>query len=324
MQFPYFLTCKETDFAALQAWTFKHVPDSDRAAPGPTASDQELVEPLPSLFTLRPLMSPVKDQLRLGTCVPFSITACLEFVIKNGYGASQPDPRIDLSEGHAAHVIETLWEDCLDNGMSIGQGFNCMCYNGIVRSRDWKYNDQILCHPNPPNLTTKTRYRSTLVGLEHLNRTADQVRTVLADYVATGMFASAPGPGTADLIRETVGRRKSPCIISIPVFFKKDGFAAGWETGHITMPTPAQAQEWLTLTSSGPWRSPVPASGWHAVPICGYDDRQQRFLFKNSWGSWGDRGYGTLPYEYADAFAREIWGIAGGYRTQVGPSPGGI
>lgn len=39
--------------------------------------------------------------------------------------------------------------------------------------------------------------------------------------------------------------------------------------------------------------------GGHAVLAAGYDDAEQRFLVRNSWGSsWGQKGYFTLPYTY--------------------------
>ncbi len=43
-----------------------------------------------------------------------------------------------------------------------------------------------------------------------------------------------------------------------------------------------------------------PRRGGHAILIIGYDDPQERFLIRNSWGKhWGDGGFGTLPYAYA-------------------------
>lgn len=39
--------------------------------------------------------------------------------------------------------------------------------------------------------------------------------------------------------------------------------------------------------------------GLHAMLIVGYNDRQSIFIVRNSWGtSWGDRGYGYVPYDY--------------------------
>jgi C1A family cysteine protease len=40
--------------------------------------------------------------------------------------------------------------------------------------------------------------------------------------------------------------------------------------------------------------------GGHAVLAVGYDDASKRLLVRNSWGaSWGQKGYFTMPYEYA-------------------------
>lgn len=39
--------------------------------------------------------------------------------------------------------------------------------------------------------------------------------------------------------------------------------------------------------------------GLHAMLIVGYNDRQEVFIVRNSWGtSWGDKGYGYVPYDY--------------------------
>ena len=39
--------------------------------------------------------------------------------------------------------------------------------------------------------------------------------------------------------------------------------------------------------------------GNHVVLVVGYDDREERFIVRNSWGAtWGKHGYFTLPYGY--------------------------
>jgi C1A family cysteine protease len=39
--------------------------------------------------------------------------------------------------------------------------------------------------------------------------------------------------------------------------------------------------------------------GGHAVLAVGYDDKNQWFIVRNSWGvDWGMNGYFTLPYQY--------------------------
>ena len=52
--------------------------------------------------------------------------------------------------------------------------------------------------------------------------------------------------------------------------------------------------------------------GGHALCFCGYDDDMKCFIFQNSWNSsWGDNGYGYLPYEYmlCPELASDFWVI---------------
>lgn len=36
--------------------------------------------------------------------------------------------------------------------------------------------------------------------------------------------------------------------------------------------------------------------GGHAMLLVGYDDTRQLYIVRNSWGEWGDKGYGYIPY----------------------------
>jgi len=75
-------------------------------------------------------------------------------------------------------------------------------------------------------------------------------------------------------------------------------------------------------------RIPLPDSGEsdcgrHAVLLVGYDDCEESFTFRNSWGvTWGDAGYGWLPYSYvrdhtlgAHVFSNEHLGGADGHAS---------
>jgi C1A family cysteine protease len=54
------------------------------------------------------------------------------------------------------------------------------------------------------------------------------------------------------------------------------------QTGQVNMPGPNEQE-----------------LGGHAVVAVGYDDSQQRFFVRNSWGTgWGMAGYFTMPYTY--------------------------
>lgn len=72
-----------------------------------------------------------------------------------------------------------------------------------------------------------------------------------------------------------------PFVFGFSVYegFESDAVA---KTGKLNMPTKSEAN-----------------LGGHAVVCVGYDDAQERFLIRNSWGTgWGMKGYFTMPYEY--------------------------
>lgn len=60
--------------------------------------------------------------------------------------------------------------------------------------------------------------------------------------------------------------------------------------------------ESATVAKSGVLNLPAPREGvvgGHAVMSVGYDDLEERFLIRNSWGvDWGKKGYFTMPYAY--------------------------
>ena len=83
----------------------------------------------------------------------------------------------------------------------------------------------------------------------------------------------------------------------LPFAFGFSVYSSIWDpevqsTGKIPMPSPKDHLE-----------------GGHAIMAVGYDDDQQRLLIRNSWGtSWGDSGYGTLPYGYVEnSMADDFW-----------------
>jgi C1A family cysteine protease len=67
------------------------------------------------------------------------------------------------------------------------------------------------------------------------------------------------------------------------------------QTGHAPMPSATEA-----------------VVGGHAVMAVGYDDSQNWFIVRNSWGEeWGMQGYFTLPYTYLldQNLASDFWTI---------------
>jgi len=69
------------------------------------------------------------------------------------------------------------------------------------------------------------------------------------------------------------------------------------------------------VTATGNMIMPFPneyVCGGHAVQACGFDDKRQVFIVRNSWGSgWGDQGYFYMPYEYIanPNLVSDIWAV---------------
>lgn len=51
--------------------------------------------------------------------------------------------------------------------------------------------------------------------------------------------------------------------------------------------------------------------GGHCCLIVGYQENEQRFTIRNSWGTWGQQGYCTMPYAYllSSSLASDFWTI---------------
>ena len=88
-------------------------------------------------------------------------------------------------------------------------------------------------------------------------------------------------------LKQAIGLSALPVALAISVFDSFESPAAD-QTGVIPMPN----LNGETLL------------GGHEILGIGYDDTTQRVAFKNSWATtWGDLGYGYLPYAY---FAPEL------------------
>jgi C1A family cysteine protease len=85
-----------------------------------------------------------------------------------------------------------------------------------------------------------------------------------------------------------------PFVLGFTVYdsFKSPDVAS---TGHAPLPSPSEHE-----------------LGGHAVLCVGYDDAQQWWIVRNSWGpGWGMAGYFTLPYAYLTqpSLAADFWTV---------------
>lgn len=85
-----------------------------------------------------------------------------------------------------------------------------------------------------------------------------------------------------------------PFVFGITVYSSFES-ATATKTGNIPMPKPKES-----------------VLGGHCMLCVGYDDSKQVFIFRNSWSSsWGNKGYGTIPYAYLTNtnLASDMWVI---------------
>lgn len=90
---------------------------------------------------------------------------------------------------------------------------------------------------------------------------------------------------TLDEIKEALANEKA-VVIGAKIF---SNISKAWTDGIIRMPG---TSDYI---------------GSHAMTLAGYDDENQWFIVRNSWGSnWGDEGYAYIPYKYMP-YIHDIW-----------------
>lgn len=95
----------------------------------------------------------------------------------------------------------------------------------------------------------------------------------------------------AVMVEKKIDTLKSALDEGLPVVFAVDVFPSFVQgvNGFVSMPSDEEVQQ---LKDSGENHS-------HAMVLCGFNEEQQVFKVRNSWGEgFGDRGYCYLPYEY--------------------------
>ena len=83
-----------------------------------------------------------------------------------------------------------------------------------------------------------------------------------------------------------------PFVFGVPLY---DSFESDRVAKSGTIPLPKQSENMI---------------GGHAMLCVGYSDSTKRFTVRNSWGpGWGSKGYCTIPYQYMDEQADDMWTV---------------
>lgn len=287
--------------------------------------------PPPPSVDLRPQCPPVYEQGPFNACVGFTVAKGLgEFLLKraghpqalsaafaysatrtlvagydnfrkytlgaDGLLASLLDNLTNQQGSNASYTID-------DTGTSLAMGMELLRYGGGVPEADAPYPPASLWHHYWNwNLTPGKDLRG--IG-------DDPDANKLTPYFDASSLVYKPGEvdydrryhvalkvsavrrlASLDELRQTLADGL-PAAISIAVYpglFSVDTR----KTGAIPLP--------------GADEQPL---GGHALLCVGYDDKARTVLVRNSWGtSWGQAGYGTLPYAaWQQGLVREAWGV---------------
>ena len=234
---------------------------------------------LPARADLRAWCSAVEDQGELGSCTAHAGVGIVEYFERRAFGK-----HVDASRLFLYKVTRNMLRWTGDTGAFLRTTMGALVLFGVPPEDFWPYDigefekePPAFCYAFAQNYQAISYYRLDPAGAK-----PDELLTRIKTDLAAGL----------------------PSMFGFTVYSSID--QAG-ETGRVPMPTPKEK-----------------ILGGHAVAAVGYDDAMKirnsnkggvetkgAILLRNSWGtSWGEDGYGWLPYEYVlQGLADDWWSL---------------
>jgi len=236
---------------------------------------------LPPSVDLRADCSPVEDQGSLGSCTANAGAGLIEYYERRAFGRHLEASRLFLYK-----TTRNLMKVEGDVGAYLRTTIGAMALFGVPPEDRWPYNERpdafdreppAFCYAFAQNFKTIQYFRHDLPGIP-AEETLDRIKT----HLVSG----------------------HPSMFGFTVYSSIEKVDA---RGMIPFPGPKER-----------------ILGGHAVVAVGYDDQVEiqngktggkaakgALLVRNSWGeSWGERGYGWLPYEYMHrGLAEDFWSV---------------
>jgi C1A family cysteine protease len=231
---------------------------------------------IPPSIDLRDHFPPVYDQGRIGSCTANAIAGALEFdMLKQGLDDFTPS-RLFIYYNERAMEGTVPY----DAGAQIRDGIKSVASQGDCPEKLWPYDD------TPADPATGAFPSGAKAATQPPQACYDQaVQHKALNYRS---------------ITQNLADMKGCLAEGYPFIF---GFSV-YESFE-------EYDKWKD------WTTPMPGHderiiGGHAVLAVGYDDEEQVFIVRNSWGQgWGDAGYYYMPYAYLidDNLSDDFWTI---------------